>query len=65
MINTLKTVKQHYALVVETKKTEPKYWVRGLFSLSQISKQLHMNLANSMTQADTVAELHKRHGRDE
>lgn len=60
VVNTLKKLRQHYALVVKV-DANGQQLVRGLFSTSQISKQLHMNINNVITEAGTVAELHKRH----
>lgn len=43
VIKTLKELHQHYALVIKF-NSENKLIVRGLFSTSQISKQLHMDI---------------------
>lgn len=60
VVNTLKERRQHYALVIKI-DDQGKFLVRGLFSTSQISKQLHMNIANGISGAATIAELQKRH----
>lgn len=61
IVNTLKSLNTHYALVVHNNaETKPGH-VRGLFSTSQISKQLHEDIAGSIAKAQTVSELHKRH----
>jgi CBS-domain-containing membrane protein len=59
VINTLKDLNQHYALVVQT-DTAQKQKVRGMFSSSQISRQLHMDISNSLSEAHSLAELKKK-----
>lgn len=44
VIQTLKQAKQHYALVIEIVPHTQAQIVRGLFSLSQLSKQLAINI---------------------
>ena len=59
IVNTMKTRRQHYALVIRfSEEGDP--FVRGLFSTSQISKQLHKDIANMIFKADSVSELKKR-----
>jgi len=64
IVNTLQTNNSHYALVVRQNEQEKTQFVRGLFSSSQISKQLHMAITNSITEADSVAELRERLPKD-
>ncbi len=61
IINTLKESRLQHALVVRCESSDHKSLVRGLISMSQISKQLHMDVRNSIRQAETIAELQKRH----
>jgi CBS-domain-containing membrane protein len=47
IINTLMHAQKHYALIIE--KRDPDHVdVRGLFSSSQISRQLHMDINNAL-----------------
>ncbi|NNM60122.1 MAG: CBS domain-containing protein [Legionellales bacterium] len=46
VIQTLKNANQHYALVIEIMPHTQTQMVRGLFSLSQSSKQLAMNVVD-------------------
>lgn len=61
VINTLKELRLQHALVMRCENSDHKSLVRGLISMSQISKQLHMDVRNSIRQAETIAELQKRH----
>lgn len=47
IINTLMHAQKHYALIVENRANGP-VDVRGLFSSSQISRQLHRDINNSL-----------------
>ena len=55
IINTLKSAKTHYALVLQN--INDRQLIKGLFVLSQIAKQLHRDLSDSMTHAETLLEL--------
>lgn len=57
VIQTLKAAKQHYALVVEVHPTTHAQTVRGLLSLSQISKQLAINVIDDDPLARSLIEL--------
>ena len=58
IIQTLHQNKQHYALVIDT--DTDKTIVRGMFSLSQISKQLDKNILDDFLPASTLAELNRK-----
>lgn len=60
IVHTLQANNSHYALVVRQHKQEKTQFVRGLFSSSQISKQLHMSINESISEAGSVAELRER-----
>lgn len=61
VINTLREHHQHYALVLQKLPAQPLF-IRGLLWSSQISKQLHMDITNSISQAATgLGKLHKSH----
>jgi CBS-domain-containing membrane protein len=62
IVNTMKQLQTHYALVIQTGEDKNTQIIRGLFSTSQISKQLHMEIANSITKAKTFSEFQKRKG---
>jgi CBS-domain-containing membrane protein len=57
IVNTLKALHQHYALIIEQQKKET--LLRGLFNTSQISKQLHTEVASNIAKAESVSELNK------
>lgn len=59
VVQTLHEAKQHYALVVEIEPTNSKQIVRGLFSLSQISKQLGFDVTSDLSEAHSLAELQR------
>lgn len=56
VINTMRDARQHYALVVEL-DSEHKQTVRGMFSLSLLSKQLNSDYISDVSEARTIAEL--------
>lgn len=56
VINTMRDARQHYALVVEL-DSEHKQTVRGMFSLSLLSKQLNSDYISDVPEARTIAEL--------
>ena len=60
VVDTLRSLRQHYILVVKFYEDQGKQVIRGLIATSQISKQLHKDI-NSMIEAQTLAELRKRH----
>lgn len=63
IVQTLQSLSTHYALVVQTNENNGEQIIRGLFNTSQISKQLHTNIANSISKAQSVSELQKRKGK--
>lgn len=62
IVQTLQSLRTHYALVVQTDEKGIQI-IRGLFNTSQISKQLHTNIANSISKAQSLSELQKRRGK--
>ncbi len=60
IVETMKQLRTHYAMAVQKDDDENKT-IRGLFNTSQISKQLHMDIANEIAKAQSVSELQKRH----
>lgn len=61
IVKTLSSHKQHYALTVSPSATKPTQIIRGIFTTSQISKQLHTDIAHIFNHAETLSELHRRH----
>ncbi len=61
IVKTLSSRKQNYALVISPNANEPAQIIRGIFTTSQVSKQLHTNIADIFNQAESLSELHKRH----
>jgi len=63
VINTLKHLEKHHLLVTKLDDDEAngKQTVVGLFSASAISKKTHLNVADFITAAHSIAELQKRH----
>jgi len=59
IVNTLKSEEQHYALVIKSNVGNQKI-IRGIFTTSHISHQLHMDIANSIANAQSISELQKR-----
>lgn len=57
IVNTLKTERQHYALVVKIDEVTHLQTVHGLFSASMLSHQLGENVTNDLSQAHSLAEL--------
>ncbi len=61
IVNTLKTLRVHYALVLQPKNNDPmEPTIRGLLNTSQISKQLHSEVASKIAKAQSVSELQGR-----
>jgi len=60
IVNTLKSFQQHYALVAKISDKDNNQIIRGLFNTSQISKQLHMDIANSSANS-TVSDLRNKY----
>ena len=60
IVNTLKALQTHYVLVVKINADKKTQLILGLFTTSQISKQLHMDIANSIAKAQTLSELQER-----
>lgn len=59
IINTIKENAAHYILVIKKQKNN-KQLIRGLFSASQIGRQLHLDLFSALTKMpETIVELHK------
>ena len=58
IVNTLKSYQQHYALVIKTSTDSDNQIIRGLFNTSQISKQLHMDIASSSS-TSSISDLKK------
>jgi CBS domain-containing protein len=59
VINTMRDARQHYALVVELEKGHQQT-VRGMFSLSLLSKQLNSDYISDVPEARSIAELTKK-----
>jgi len=59
IINTLKAENRDYALVVKSNNTQQ--IIRGIFTTSDISHQLHKDISDSISTAETLSELQKRH----
>lgn len=59
VVKTMHDLKQHYALAVELDPQTQQQIVRGLFSLSQISKQLGYDVTSDISEAHSIAELQR------
>ena len=57
IVTTLKALARQHALVVEVDSETKAQCVRGIFSTSQISKQLGVNAAEIVTRDSTLAEI--------
>ena len=60
IVTTLKNLHTHYALVVHKNGNETEKVLCGIFTTSQISHQLHQNIADFPVKAKTLSELQKR-----
>lgn len=56
IVETLHAHKQHYALVIGNETSHPPI-IRGLFSLTLLSKQLGQDVVSDISQAHSLAEL--------
>lgn len=65
VVASLHQLKQHYGLIVEVDEINHKQTVRGLFSLSKISKQLGYDVLSDISEAQSLAELQKNLGKDQ
>jgi CBS-domain-containing membrane protein len=59
IVNTLKSLRSHFALVIENNDSDNAI-LRGVFNTSQISKQLHTEVASTIAKAQSVSELSHR-----
>lgn len=59
IVQTMKDQRQHYALVTESLENQPPV-VRGLFSLSNIGRQLHANLLEVDLMATSLIDLQRK-----
>lgn len=59
VISTMREVHQHYALVIEATE-EHQQIIRGMFSLSLLSKQLNHDYISDIPEARTIADLRKK-----
>ncbi len=57
IVQTLKSLERHHILVIEVEKQSGRQRVRGLFSLSQIAKQLGRDLVEDELAAHSLAEM--------
>lgn len=62
IVRTLHDLKQQHVLVVELDEKSGGQKVRGLFSTSQITKQMHADSVDDVSPADTFAEIVKTVG---
>jgi CBS domain containing-hemolysin-like protein len=57
VVETLHQLERQHVLVVEVNEEAGSHTVRGLFSTSQIGKQLHMDVSHTMAHAHSLAEM--------
>lgn len=60
VVVTMKARQTHYALVIENTADNDEPVIRGLLNTSQISKQLHSEVATKIAKAQSVSELQGR-----
>ena len=60
IVETLNRLERQHVLVVEVDENTKAHRLRGLFSTSQIGKQLHRDVTHHLEAADTLAELASR-----
>lgn len=61
IVKTLSEHKQHYALAIEPSHDTQVQIIRGIFTASQVSKQLHIDVADIFVKTESLSELQKRH----
>lgn len=59
IIVTLKSLRTHYALIISNDNNQRRT-LRGIFTTSQISRQLHMDISDAIAKAQSISELQKR-----
>ena len=59
IIATLKNLNTHYVLVTNNDNGDDAQTIRGIFTTSQISRQLHQDIADAIAQSQSVSDLHK------
>lgn len=59
IVVTLKKLNTHYALAISNENGDTQT-IRGIFTTSQISHQLHQDIADSIAKAQSVSDLQKR-----
>lgn len=59
IVVTLKSLRTHYALVTSDEENNQQL-LRGIFTTSHVSRQLHKHIADSIAKAQSVSELQKR-----
>ena len=64
IVVTLKSLRTHYALIICEENNSNKT-IRGIFTTSQISRQLHMDISDAIAKAQSISELQKRHTKAE
>lgn len=63
IVITLKNLRTPYALVINHDPEDDRQVLRGIFTLSQISRQLHMEISDAIAKAQSLSELQKHHRR--
>jgi len=58
-VETLKSLKQHYALVTQLDEPTQEQFVHSLSSPSRLSQQLRMGITRALFEAQSIVELHK------
>ena len=59
IIVTLKSLRMHYALIISNENNH-RQTLRGIFTTSQISRQLHVDISDAIAKAQSISELQKR-----
>ena len=60
IVITLKKLRVHYALVISNENGNDRQTLRAIFTTSQISRQLHMDISDAIAKAQSLSELQKR-----
>lgn len=60
IVETLKHLNTHFALVIDEENSNDHYCLCGIFSTWQIGRQLHTDISNSISSAQSILELQKR-----
>ncbi len=57
--DALKNLRTHYAIIISD-ENESRQTLQSIFTTSQISRQLHMDISDAIAKTQSISELQKR-----